>query len=365
MSKKFRFLSCLIAVFALALMAVSPVAFAGPSENANENASKAEEPKDNSSNGSENTKGNDRKEGYEDNSKTPQETNHGQGADNDGDADSDSNTAYNEDNDTNDGGTPNNVSDDGDNAHPSGKDRSVENGKSGNQGKSESNPDDSKGPMRYEGAQGDDKPNGPGGTDLADQDGNNGCGNDDDFNDDNNGWCGRPTKPSTSKPTCPAGSTMGANGKCETPKLCPNGSTMPANGKCDEVQGEVIERCPNGSAMPANSKKCDEVKGEVTCPDGSAMPASGDIEDCDIDLGENPSTPEDNVLGERIDRDKQPAKPAPSVLGVRLSPALNEPVAVAGAVLPFTGGEALIFLAAAMALIAAGVVALKVRRNEA
>ena len=112
-------------------------------------------------------------------------------SDHDGDADSDSSTSYTEDNDTNDGGTPNNVADDGDNAHPSGKDRSVENGKSGNQGKSESNPDDSKGPMRHEGALGDDKANGPGGSDLADQDGNNGCGNDDDFDDDNNGWCGK------------------------------------------------------------------------------------------------------------------------------------------------------------------------------
>jgi hypothetical protein len=80
-----------------------------------------------------------------------------------------------------------------DNQHPSGKDRSVENGKSANQGRSESNPDDSKGPMRWEGAaQEDDKPNGLGGTDREDQDGNNGCGNDDDFDDDNNGWCGKP-----------------------------------------------------------------------------------------------------------------------------------------------------------------------------
>src|SRR5688572_21607176 len=76
-----------------------------------------------------------------------------QASDNDGDADSDSSTSYDEDTDTNDG-TANNVEDDGDNAHPSGNDRSVENGKSNNQGKAESNPDDSKGPQRYEGARG-------------------------------------------------------------------------------------------------------------------------------------------------------------------------------------------------------------------
>jgi len=108
--------------------------------------------------------------------------------DNDGDADSDPGTSFTEDNDTNDGGTPNNVSDEGDNRHPSGKDRSVEKGGSGNQGKSESDPDGiSNG--------GPDKPNGSGGDDLADQDGNNGCGNDDDFEDDNNGNCGKPEGP--------------------------------------------------------------------------------------------------------------------------------------------------------------------------
>src|SRR5687768_7692634 len=210
MSKKFRFLSCLIAVFALALMAVSPVAFAGPNENANENASKAEETttEESKDKGSENTPGNDRKEGYEDNSTTPQETNHGAGADNDGDADSDPNTAYEDDHTT---------ADEGDNAHPSGNDRSVENGGSGNQGKSESNPDDSKGPMRYEGVQGDDKPAGPGGKDLADQDGNNGCGNDDDFDDDNNGWCGKPQR-STPPPPPP---------KVDDNKPCDADATMP------------------------------------------------------------------------------------------------------------------------------------------
>jgi hypothetical protein len=100
---------------------------------------------------------------------------------------------WTEDNDTNDGGTPNNVPDEGDNQHPSGKDRSVEPGGSGDQGRSPSDPDDDgRGPDRSNG--GPDKPNGSGGVDLADQDGNNGCGNDDDFEDDNEGWCGRNPK---------------------------------------------------------------------------------------------------------------------------------------------------------------------------
>jgi hypothetical protein len=86
-----------------------------------------------------------------------------------------------EDNDSD--GVPNNISDDGDNRHPSGRDRSVENGGSGNQGRSQSDPDG----MSNGGA---DKPGGTGGIDQLDQDGNNGCGNDDDFEDDNNGNCG-------------------------------------------------------------------------------------------------------------------------------------------------------------------------------
>ncbi len=102
-----------------------------------------------------------------------------------------SGSGYTEDNDTNDNNTPNNVADAGDNAHPSGKDKSVEPGNSGNQGNSSSDPDDDgRGPDRSNG--GPDKPNGSGGVDLADQDGNNGCGNDDDFEDDNEGWCGKP-----------------------------------------------------------------------------------------------------------------------------------------------------------------------------
>ena len=77
---------------------------------------------------------------------------------------------------------------DADNRHPSGKDKHVEAGGSGNQGNSTSEPDgNGKGPERDAG--GVDKPDGPGGVDILDQDGNNGCGNDDDFEDDNEGKC--------------------------------------------------------------------------------------------------------------------------------------------------------------------------------
>jgi hypothetical protein len=82
------------------------------------------------------------------------------------------------------------VPDEGDNEHPSGKDRSVEPGKSGTQGNSDSDPDDDgRGPDRSNNGP-DKQPDGAGGVDRGDQDNNNGCGNDDDFEDDNEGWCG-------------------------------------------------------------------------------------------------------------------------------------------------------------------------------
>jgi hypothetical protein len=126
-------------------------------------------------------------------------------SDNDGDGNSNPGQIT-EDNDQTDEHNPpvgNNIVDDGDNAHPSGKDRSVEHD-SGNQGNSESNPDDTNGPQRCEGSCGDpDKPDGWGGEDLNDQDGNNGCGNDDDFDDDNNGNCGNQEGPPSPPPPPP------------------------------------------------------------------------------------------------------------------------------------------------------------------
>jgi hypothetical protein len=122
----------------------------------------------------------------------------GGASDHDGDA-GNSSTVTTEDDDA-DGVS--NAGDTNESHHPSGKDKFLENGKSGNQGKSESDPDDNVGPMRREEPPCDndprgadkctDKPGGSGGHDILDQDGNNGCGNDQDFDDDNNGWCGKP-----------------------------------------------------------------------------------------------------------------------------------------------------------------------------
>ena len=329
----------------------------------------------------------------------------GGGKDNDGDADNDPGTAYTEDNDTNDGNTPNNQSDDGDNAHPSGKDRSTENGGSGNQGNSESDPDDDgRGPDRSN--DGPDKPNGSGGVDQADQDGNNGCGNDDDFEDDNEGWCGKPPKEDkpdnvkgNEKP-CDEDATMPGTQACddddEDDKVegeeipCDKDATMPGTQSCDEddkVKEDKVNIChATGSAtnpfveitvsvnglnghgdhegdvipMPADGV-CDEdeVEGTVTppsvdtddaCPKGTTMVAGST--EC--------LTPE-AVLGLVIENSlgggESPANRAPSVLGAQVSPEKS------GAVLPFTGGDVLGLLAVGLGMIALGLFAAKATKT--
>ena len=211
-------------------------------------------------------------------------------------------SGYTEDNDTNDGDTPNNVADEGDNKHPSGKDRSVEHGKGGTQGKSDSDPDgDENGGL--------DKANGTGGDDSADQDGNNGCGNDDDFEDDNNGNCG---KPKDDEPPVVGG----------TPPPCDKDSTMPGVQPCDEddVDGGVITSPP----------------------------------DDDVDGGVITSPPDDDVLGGRIYRPG--ARPtAPAVAAAALT---------RGGALPFTGGGDMVpYAVLALGLIAVGALVLRGRRH--
>ena len=219
----------------------------------------------------------------------------------DGDADSDSSTAYTEDNDTNDGNTPNNEVDDHDNYHPSGKDRSVENGGSGNQGNSESDPDDDgRGPDRSNG--GPDKPNGSGGDDPADQDGNNGCGNDDDFEDDNEGWCGKPTETD------------------------------------DEVQGASESICVEG-AMAADGKTCDDTVEEVE--------VAGEIEVREDDVVATAGDTDDSVLGTILSRGT-PTQAAPATV------AAAEVAAAPGGVLPFTGAGVIPFALLGLGMVGAG-----------
>jgi hypothetical protein len=247
--------------------------------------------------------------------------------DNDGDADSDSSTSYTEDDDSNDGNTPNNVPDDGDNAHPSGKDRSVENGGSGNQGNSESDPDDDgRGPERTNG--GADKPNGPGGVDEADQDGNNGCGNDDDFEDDNEGWCGKP--PAKTKPEVEPAPV----------KPCDADATMPGTQPCDDADVLPTEPCLGEMADDAVECNEDDVLGGVI-----SRPATPEL-----GAGEGPE-----VLGERL---SQPVE------GGGVAAAAQEAgPSFLGQQLPFTGSALLSYGAIAVGLLLAGAGLLATRRS--
>jgi LPXTG-motif cell wall-anchored protein len=77
------------------------------------------------------------------------------------------------------------------------------------------------------------------------------------------------------------------------------------------------------------------------------------------ELEVNPSAPIEEVLGIRVS--KAPAVAAAVQPAVAAQPAVE----VAGAVLPFTGGEALTFLVAAFALMLAGAAVLMFRRSEA
>ena len=278
--------------------------------------------------------------------------------DNDGDADSNSSTAYTEDNDTNDGDTPNNVPDDGDNAHPSGKDRSVENGGSGNQGNSESDPDDDgRGPDRSNG--GADKPNGPGGTDKADQDGNNGCGNDDDFEDDNEGWCGKPpAKPAPTKPVrpevkpagpCDADDRMNGTQPCkeDKPKPCEADAGMTGTEPCLDADVLPTEPCVDDATMAGGAEACDKDGDEDAGVLGGVItrPATPDVE-----VEEGP-----DVLGERL---SQPVEGE----GV-VAAAAERGASFLGRQLPFTGSALLGFGAIAVGLLLAGAGILATRRS--
>ncbi|MEA2434674.1 MAG: hypothetical protein QOG54_2131 [Actinomycetota bacterium] len=378
-ARRTRLVGLIAALIALCLYAVAPAALAGiATDPKGENSAPGQEKKNDAS--------------------QEQSSSSTDSGDKDGDADSDPNTAYNEDNDTNDGGTPNNQPDEGDNQHPSGKDRSVENGGSGNQGKSESHPDDSKGPMRCEGTCGEaDKPNGGGGTDKADQDGNNGCGNDDDFDDDNNGWCGKPKDKDTEQPptTCPAGTEMHGNkcetpppttcpagtemhgNKCETPptQTCPAGTTMGTNGQC--TTPPVDNTCPAGTTMGTNGQ-CTTPPTQ-TCPAGTIMGTNGQCSTPPLVEGEIIDRCDSFLMGPidvcrpapGVGPTEDTTQPAPdSVLGERITRPVVAPAAVApaaeeqGGVLPFTGGNVVPLVVIGLLLIIIGGFALRSRSNS-
>lgn len=141
--------------------------------------------------------------------------------------------------------------DEGDNRHPSGKDRSIEPGNSQTQGKSQLDPDGKE--NAYGGNSGKDKPGYDGGLDKGDQDGNNGCGNDDDFEDDNNGNCGGHKHNKVVHPPK-------NEGGCDA-----NGSTGDKNGRpCDPGKNNASENgCLHGEP---DCEKKNEVGGKNDDP---------------------------------------------------------------------------------------------------
>ncbi|MEA2499019.1 MAG: hypothetical protein QOH26_1424 [Actinomycetota bacterium] len=276
-------------------------------------------------------------------------------------------TGVTEDNDTNDEGTPNNVSDEGDNRHPSGKDRSVENGGSGNQGNSLSAPDENgHGPERDFG--GTDKPDGPGGMDLADQDGNNGCGNDDDFEDDNEGWCGKNPKHDEVAPadeTCAEGETMPEGEEAcgdEAEEICVDDTTMDEvdetdEDTCDDEVAPAEEICVEDTTMDEvdeTDEACGDESGEATEEDVT-LPAD-DVQNDTETFAPVSDVPTADVLGLVIERSPGDS---PEVLGERLRSAAAERAA-----LPFTGGDVLPLILIGAGLMITGFAASRIRREE-
>ena len=256
-----------------------------------------------------------------------------------------------EDNDKNDNDTPNNVVDDGDNRHPSGKDKSVENGNSGNQGNSSSDPDDDgRGPDRSNG--GADKPDGPGGVDLADQDGNNGCGNDDDFEDDNEGWCGnKPKKDKKVKSKGPKPAPAVKGKKVTKDGTCPDGSTDMA-GDCTVPKDTT---CPDGTDMTGGCG--DIVEGALTCAADAVMVGT----ECLVISDYVERVQDTKVLGERLVR---PESGLPeTALAAEDETVAGESAERSRSRLAFTGGGVLKLILIALVLIVVGMVMLRSRRR--
>jgi hypothetical protein len=258
-------------------------------------------------------------------------------------------TGYTEDNDTNDGGTPNNVADADDNRHPSGKDRSVEAGGSGTQGKSSSDPDGTTNG-------GADKPNGPGGIDKADQDGNNGCGNDDDFEDDNNGNCGGKahTKVHEQAHAKAAEETHvkapEADHPCTKPMPAHSSATCDSPSPSTTPEQAVVPAAPTSEVSPASFTAA-VLGGQVLGNADVAAPAAATTAEAPAQQGE--------VLGVELEA------PAPAVSSRSAAPAvLAAAVTGVGGALAFTGMNALVLLAVALFAIAAGWAMLRVDRKR-
>ena len=253
----------------------------------------------------------------------------------------------------------------GESLHPSGKDRCVEKGGSGTQGRSQSDPDaDSNGGL--------DKPDGDGGINTADQDGNNGCGNDQDFEDDNNGWCGR--KPHPNKPETPEGGTPGgpAAGDDGSGDDVTGGDTSTGDGDTSVDDGDsstgdgdtsTDDGATTGDGGAGDSGSGD---GSQTPPAPSDTPTGDDI---DLTVGgrELETAESDQVLGSTLTSNELATGPGATIGGgdgvLGAGGAVTPVGATADAALAATGATVWVLLGAALAALSIGVLA--VRRSAA
>lgn len=151
--------------------------------------------------------------------------------------------------------------------------------------------------------------------------------------DGNNGVGGKKSSPANGNPAhtgCRQPPVDVCTVNCGPPPSCPPGSTA---AEC------LPPTCPNGSAMPANGK-CN--KPPKLCPDGTPMPPDGTC-----------------VRGIIIDRDKKPGLPD-IVRNIRVEGAPEpQPQVAPGAVLPFTGGDLVPLVTLALVLMAIGALSLR------
>ena len=224
--------------------------------------------------------------------------------------------------------------------HPSGKDRTVEPGGSGTQGRSPSDPD---GNFNY----GPDKPGESGGIYTGDQDGNNGCGNDQDFEDDNRGNCGGlgrggdspgGEQPGSEQPggeqpggNTPGGIVGGINGGTGSGGNTSNGGN-PSNGRGGNGSG--------GNSVPGiNDSTPIGIADSFTAVQAQSLSVAADNNES-VDL-----TPSIDGLG---------VESARSVVGVP-APAVDVPGLSASNAAPIAGNGAAVSGAAIAALPATGI----------
>jgi hypothetical protein len=140
----------------------------------------------------------------------------------------------------------------------------------------------------------------------------------------------------------------------EEPEVCVWDETMPADSP-DCVKGDDDEVCEYDETMPADSEDCKPAEEPEVCEYDETMPAdSTDCHEPDGVLGSGESMDDDDVLGLLLHQDEALASPDVQ--------AAVKAAAARGGALPFTGGEVLPILLAAIGLLLAGFGAVRIAK---